>query len=89
MVVEEEDEVIVAGAELSAEEIEKTAVLIGGYVELEEADVLVIIAVVLMVSDKEESLAVEVAALVVTMVVVGAGVVWIDAVAGGIEQTVW
>lgn len=78
-----------AGAELSAEEIEKTAVLIGGYVELEEADVLVIIAVVLMVSDKEESLAVEVAALVVTMVVVGAGVVWIDAVAGGIEQTVW
>lgn len=89
MVVEEEDEFIVAGAELSAEEIEKTAVLIGGYVELEEADVLVIIAVVLMVSDKEESLAVEVAALVVTMVVVGAGVVWIDAVAGGIEQTVW
>lgn len=89
MVVEEEDEFIVAGAELSAEEIEKTAVLIGGYVELEEADVLVIIAVVLMASDKEESLAVEVAALVVTMVVVGAGVVWIDAVAGGIEQTVW
>lgn len=71
---EEEDEVVVAGVELAAEERERKAVLRAGCVELEGVDVLVVIGVVLVAADEEETSAVEVAALVI-VVVVGAGTV--------------